>query len=83
MGEITSQISVLLLELEIDSKLNFNQHVSKLCNKSARKFYFTINTSQRKLYKAWKITNLSKLNVSLSKQKTKKKKKQTNKPAKS
>ena len=27
--------SILLLELEIDSKLNFDKHISKLCNKSA------------------------------------------------
>ena len=27
--------SILLLELEIVSKLNFDKHISKLCNKSA------------------------------------------------
>ena len=44
------------------------------------KFYFAINTSQRKLYKDWKITNLLNLNINLGeKRKTKKKLKQTNK----
>ena len=36
------------------------------------KFYFAINTSQRKLCKAWKITNLLNLNINLSKKKQKK-----------
>ena len=29
------------------------------------KFYFAINTSERKLYKAWKITKLLNLNINL------------------
>ena len=33
--KINSESSVLLLGLEIDSKLNFDKHISKLCNKSA------------------------------------------------
>ena len=33
--KISSESSVLLLGLEIDSKLNFDKHISKLCNKSA------------------------------------------------
>ena len=33
---ITSTNSVTLLGLEIDSKLNFDAHISKICNKSAR-----------------------------------------------
>ena len=33
--KINSESSVLLLGLEIDSKLNFDKHVSKLCHKSA------------------------------------------------
>ena len=33
--KINSESSVLLLGLEIDSKLNFDKHFSKLCNKSA------------------------------------------------
>ena len=32
---ITSSENVTLLGLEVDSKLNFHEHVSKLCNKSA------------------------------------------------
>ena len=32
---INSESSVLLLVLEIDNKLNFDNHISKLCNKSA------------------------------------------------
>ena len=32
---ITSSENVTLLGLEVDSKLNFDEHVSKLCNKSA------------------------------------------------
>ena len=35
MGKINSESSVLLLELDIDSKLNFVKHVFKLCNNSA------------------------------------------------
>ena len=35
MGKkINSRSSVLLLGLEFDSKLNFDKHISKLCNKS-------------------------------------------------
>jgi len=33
--EIYSENSVTLLGIEIDSKLNFNKHISKLCNKCA------------------------------------------------
>ena len=33
--KINSESSALLLGLEIDSKLNFDKHISKLCNKSA------------------------------------------------
>ena len=33
----TSSENVTSLGLEVDSKLNFDEHVSKLCNKSARK----------------------------------------------
>ena len=33
--KINSENSVPLLGLEIDSKLNFDKHISKLCNKSA------------------------------------------------
>ena len=33
--KISSESSVLLLGLEIDSKLNFDKHICKLCNKSA------------------------------------------------
>ena len=33
---ITSSENVTLLGLEVDSKLNFDEHISKLCNKSAR-----------------------------------------------
>ena len=33
--KINSESSVLLLGLEIDSKLNFDKHISKLYNKSA------------------------------------------------
>ena len=32
---ITFSENVILLGLEVDSKLNFDKHVSKLCNKSA------------------------------------------------
>ena len=32
---ITSSENVTLLGLEVDSKLNFDEHISKLCNKSA------------------------------------------------
>ena len=32
---ITSSNNVTLLGLEIDSKLNFDAHISKICNKSA------------------------------------------------
>ena len=32
---ITSSENVTLLGLEVDSKLNFDEHLSKLCNKSA------------------------------------------------
>ena len=32
---ITSSENVTLLRLEVDSKLNFDEHISKLCNKSA------------------------------------------------
>ena len=35
MEKINSENSVLLLGFEIDSKLNFDKHTSKLCNKSA------------------------------------------------
>ena len=35
-SEISSENSVILLGLEIDSKLNFDKHISKLCNKCAR-----------------------------------------------
>ena len=35
MGKINSESSVLLLELEIDSELNFIKHIFKLCNNSA------------------------------------------------
>ena len=37
MTEIPPDISPLyhLQELEVDSKLNFDEHLSKLCNKSA------------------------------------------------
>ena len=38
-----------------------------LLGKSLSKFYFAINENQKKLYKAWKITNLLKLNINLSK----------------
>ena len=34
---ITSSQNVTLLGLKVDSKLNFDEHVSKLCNKSAGK----------------------------------------------
>ena len=52
----------------------------RLVSKQVSKFYFAINTSQRKLYKAWKITNLWNLNINLNKtNKQTKKKKQTNK----
>ena len=34
-SEISSENSVTLLGLEIDSKLNFDKHISKLCNKCA------------------------------------------------
>ena len=34
---ITSSENVTLLGLEVDSKLNFDEHISKLFNKSARK----------------------------------------------
>ena len=33
--KINSESSVLLLGLEIDSKIDFDKHISKLCNKSA------------------------------------------------
>ena len=33
--KINSESTILLLGLEIDSKLNFDKHISKLCNKSA------------------------------------------------
>ena len=36
-------------------------------------FYFAINTSQRKLCKAWKIANLLNLNINLTKKKQQKK----------
>ena len=32
---ITSSENVTLLGLELDSKLNFDAHISKICNKSA------------------------------------------------
>ena len=32
---ITSSENVTLLGLEVDRKLNFDEHISKLCNKSA------------------------------------------------
>ena len=32
---ITSSENVTLLGLEVDIKLNFDEHISKLCNKSA------------------------------------------------
>ena len=32
---ITSSENVTLFDLEVDSKLNFDEHISKLCNKSA------------------------------------------------
>ena len=32
---ITSSENLALLGLEVDSKLNFDKHISKLCNKSA------------------------------------------------
>ena len=32
---ITSSENVTLLDLVVDSKLNFDEHISKLCNKSA------------------------------------------------
>ena len=33
--KVNSESSVLLLGSEIDSKLNFDKHISKLCKKSA------------------------------------------------
>ena len=32
---VTSSENVTLLGLKVDSKLNFDEHISKLCNKSA------------------------------------------------
>ena len=43
--KINSESSVLLLGLEIDSKIDFDKHISKLCNKSAGKLnaFTTLN----------------------------------------
>ena len=46
--KISSESSVLLLGLEIDSKLSFDKHISKLCNKSAGQLK-TLNSLNRYL----------------------------------
>ena len=38
---ITYSENVTLLGLEVDSKLNFDEHVSKLCNKSTGQHLYT------------------------------------------
>ena len=43
-----------------------------IVNKKVSKFHFAINTNQRKLHKARKITNLSNTNINLSKKRSKK-----------
>ena len=46
--KISSESSVLLLGLEIDSKLSFDKHISKLCSKSAGQLK-TLNSLNRYL----------------------------------
>ena len=74
-------------EIMICIWIKISQLTKKTLTDKVSKFYFAVNTNQKKLYKAWNITYLLNLNINLSKKiknkKTKNKNEQKNKLVKS